>query len=415
MIEPHSVTTSSSLPRHALVCSDRTVRSLSREIPTRNGAMASVVGSVAVEPLFVGDLVRDGRARAAAFGSTDPAVIAFWCIVLGISLIFASPRGLRRAHFAVLGGVAVIVLAYAFVLHEQLSPHPFIASPHPLWRKASEALGTPLRPAVSIARNQPFFALGAPLAAILSLVCSVIVCANRDRARQLLKVIAWSGAAYAVFGIVAFLIDPTKTLWRESAYPKVLTSTFVNANTAAAYFGSCSVVWLLILSEAIRRHAPDGLADWRALVNRLFTHFRREIVAPFSMLFVCLTAMFMTGSRAGVTVSLIALVIAFMGIFHRDLSRLGNRLLALIVVGAIALLLLQIMGAGVSGRFESEGLANGGRFANLSLDLADDRRPSLVWDGPGDLRVEFPGLSQRGLFNVRDMGSSSRYSSRDCR
>ena len=154
------------------------------------------------------------------------------------------------------------------------------------------------------------------------------------------------------FGIAAFLIDPTKTLWRESAYPKVLTSTFVNANTAAAYFGSCSVVWLLILSEAIRRHAPDGLVDWRALLTRLFTYFRRETVVRFSMLFVCLTAMFMTGSRAGIIVSLIALVIAFMGIFHRDLSRLGNRLLALIVVGAIALLLLQIMGAGVSGRFE---------------------------------------------------------------
>ena len=303
------------------------------------------------------------------FGSVSPESIAFWCIVLGISLVFVSLRGLRRAHYVVLGGMAVIVLAYAFILHEQLSTSPFVATPNPLWQTASAALRTPLQPVVSIARNQPFFALGAPLLTILSFVCGLTVCADRVRARQLLRVVAWSGGAYAAYGIIAFLIDPTKTLWRDSAYPKVLNSTFVNANTAAAYFGSCSVVWLLILCEAIRRHAPDGVIDWRTLPGQLLPHFGREIVGPFSMLLLCLTAMFLTGSRAGVIVSLIALILAFMGIFHRNLSRLKAWLLALTVLGAIALLLLQIIGAGVSGRLENQGLADEGRLATYRSTL----------------------------------------------
>ena len=158
------------------------------------------------------------------FGSTDPTAIAFWCIVLGVALIPASPRGLKRGHFAILAGAGIVILAYALVLHEQLSAHPWFATPHPLWREAADALQQPLEPSVSIARNQPIFSLGAPLAVMLCLRCSLLVCADSIRARQLLLVVAWSGVAYAAFGIASFLIDPTKILWREKlAHTRALT------------------------------------------------------------------------------------------------------------------------------------------------------------------------------------------------
>ena len=193
------------------------------------------------------------------FGSTNPTVIAFWCIVLGFGVIAASPRALRREHVPLVGLAVIVILAYAFVLHEQLAARPWVASPHPLWGKAAEALGNPIAPSVSIARNQPFFALGAPLANMLAIICSFIVCIDRHRARQLILVIAWSGAAYAAYGIATYLIDPTHVLWREKIdYRDVLTSTFINRNTAAVYFGSCAVLWLLLLSQ----HAPLALAGW---------------------------------------------------------------------------------------------------------------------------------------------------------
>jgi O-antigen ligase len=331
--------------------------------PTQNSAKARA--PEAVRSNRVSSLILFGTVALAPlpFGSTDPDTVAAWCIALGISLLFVSPRGLRRAHFVLLCGVAAITSAYAFVLHEQLSLHPFIASPDPLWRRASAVLGTPLKPVVSIARNQPFFALGAPLAAILALICSLIVCADRVRARQLLKVIAWSGGVYAALGIVAFLIDPSKTLWRDSAYPNDLTSTFVNRNTAAAYFGSCSVAWLLMVCEPIRSYGRGRIVNLKALPKQLLIHFGREIILPSSMLLLCLTAMFMTDSRGGVMASLIALVLAFVGIFHRNLTRVRAWLLAVTVLGSIALLFLQIIGGGVSGRLENQGLADEGRLA----------------------------------------------------
>src|ERR1035437_3498061 len=146
------------------------------------------------------------------FGSAAPAAIAFWCIVLGRGVIAASARSLRRDHIPLLGLAVIVILAYAFVLHEQLAARPWIASPPPPWHEAAEALGIPIAPSVSIARNQPFFALGAPLANMLAVICSFIVCIDRDRAHQLLLVIARSGVAHAVYGIASNLIDPTHIL-----------------------------------------------------------------------------------------------------------------------------------------------------------------------------------------------------------
>jgi O-antigen ligase len=332
------------------------------------------------------------------FGSTDPAAVAVWCIVLGAGLLLASPGELERPHFALLGGIGVIILAYAFVLHEQLSPHPWIASPHPLWREASEVLGTQLEPSVSITRNQPFFALGAPLAAILSLILGLVVGADRKRARRLLQVMAWSGAAYAVYGIFAFLIDPTHLLWREKvAYKDVLTSTFVNRNTAAVYFGSCSIVWLLLLLQKARRQLPSGPIQWKSVPHRLLSKTPREMLLAFSMLFLCLAAMFMTGSRAGVVLSLMALVIASATFFHRDLPRRTGIAAVVLGGGAVALLLLQILGAGVSGRFDIQGLADEGRLETYRSTLRMIADHPWFGTGLGTFAWSFPAYRSANI------------------
>jgi hypothetical protein len=200
------------------------------------------------------------------FGSYDKTTVAVWCGVLGLTVIVTSLSDfqLQRGHLWLLGGVGLIVLFYGFVLHEQLSDHPWIAKPHPIWAQTSKVLGVDIVPSVSIVRGEPFFALGPTFACILALVCGLIVGTDRDRARQLLHVIAWSGAAYAIYGILSYLIEPGMLLWREKRfYLGNLTGTFVNRNTAAAYFGSCAVVWLALLLEQTRRHLRMDKIVWK--------------------------------------------------------------------------------------------------------------------------------------------------------
>lgn len=298
------------------------------------------------------------------FGSTDSTAIALWCIVLGLSIIVASPRGIHAQHFPLFALAAVVVFAYAFVLHEQLADHPWIAKPYPLWSEAAAVLQTPIAPTASIARHQPFFSLGAPLANMLALMCSFIVCTDRKYARRLVLVIAWSGVAYAVYGLAAYLIDPTYILGREKiAHRFVLTSTFLNRNTAAAYFGSCAVLWLLLLTENLRRHLSPDRMSWKNMWRLVLEGAPRSVILSFAMLDICLAAMLMTNSRAGIVLSLMALVIGFTAFIHRDIAGRGGIVVTLSIGAVVALLILQFLGGNVSGRFDLQGLSDEGRIA----------------------------------------------------
>ncbi len=349
------------------------------------------------------------------FGSTDPAAIAFWCIALGLGVVFASLRGLRREHVPLLGLAAIVILAYAFVLHEQLAVRPWIATAHPLWSEAAKALGVQIAPSVSIARNQPFLSLGAPLANMLAVICSFIVCIDRDRARQLFKVVAWSGAAYAIYGIIAYLVDPTHILWREKIlYRDVLTSTFLGRNAAAIYFGSCAVLWLLFLSQHLRRQLPPGPIYWRSLPRRFLSGMPRPIVLSFAMLLLCLAAMLMTNSRAGIVLSLMALVIAFAAFFHRDLPRRGGIAATVIIGGLIAILFLQVLGGNVSGRFEMQGLSDEGRLDVYRSTLRMIADHPWFGTGLGTFVWSFPAYRSANISMMRHMGPRAQHAVGAC-
>jgi O-antigen ligase len=344
------------------------------------------------------------------FGSRDPTTIAFWCFLLGVGLVFASMRRLQRGHFLLLAGLAVIVAGYAFVLHEQLSEHPWIATPNPIWAKASDLLGRPLTPSVSIVRDEPFFALGAPLAAALSLTLGLVVGAERRRARQALSVTAWAGAVYAVYGIFALLFTHGKMLGREkTAYIGDLTATFINRNTAAAYFGSCAVLWLFLLMEAVRGHLPKGPIVWRKVLPEIFSETPKSIAIRLSMLLLCLAAMFLTSSRGGVLVSLLALVVAFLAYFGRDLPHGKGVAAALLGAGFVAMLLLQFMGSNVGGRISEQGLSDSGRLAAYRITLRIIADNPWFGTGLGTFAWAFPPYRSGdiSMVGVWDMAHST--------
>ena len=342
------------------------------------------------------------------FGSNEPTIIAFWCIVLGACLVFAPMRSLCAGQLALAGLAGIVVVAYAFVLHEQLAEHPWLAAttPQPIWREAELALGVPLQPSVSIARNQPWFDLGRPLVCMLAIACGFLVGADRRRARQLLKVIAWSGATYAMYGILAHLFDPTHLLWREKeAYLAYVTGTFINRNTAAAYFGSCAVVWSLLLWERVRLETPRGPLRWRAMPARLLSRTPPRIIVAFAMLFLCLAAMFMTGSRAAVVLSLFALIVAFIAFFRRDLPGRAGIVIALAGGGAAAVILLQLMGAGINARFDIQGAADQGRLEAYKSTLRIIADHPWFGTGQGTFAYAFPAyrspnISMWGVWDI---------------
>jgi len=296
------------------------------------------------------------------FGSRDMTTVALWCFLLGVGLIFASPRHLLPHHKVLLAGVAVLALCFAFVLHEQLSEHPWIAQPHQIWAKASTLMSKPLVPVVSILRGEPFYALGPSLAAMPALILGLVIGAEPARARQALMVFGWSAVGYALYGIGSLLYGQIAA-GTSTSLDGNLTSTFINRNTAAAYFGSAAAVWLMLVLSKLRGRLPRGPVVWAEMPKHLFADgsVERELIVRFCSFFICLAAMFMTGSRAGVFVSLFVMSLAFVVFFRRDLPRGKGLVIAAFGAAAGALILLQVLGGNVEGRIDIVGLTDPAR------------------------------------------------------
>ncbi len=325
------------------------------------------------------------------FGSRDPITVAIWCVLLGFGLLIASPRRLLRGHFLLLGGIVGSVAAYGFVLHEQLADHPWIAAPNPIWARASGLLGEQLAPSVSVIRGEPFYALGAPLANVLALALGVIVGADREGARRALQVMVWAGAGYAIYGILNLVFDPTAILWRtKAANLESLTATFINRNTAAAYFGSIAVAWLIMFMASVRGRLPSGPIVWTKLAQNIVAGDQKKIITHFFMFFVCLGAMFMTGSRGGVLVSLFSMVVAFVVFLRRDLPRAISLVAVLAGSGVFSVVLLQILGSNVVRRIDAGGLVEAGRLAAYKSSLRIIADYPWFGTGLGSFTAVFP-------------------------
>ena len=325
------------------------------------------------------------------FGSRNPAIIAFWCCLLGLGLLFASPRDLRRPHFLMLAAIAVVVAGYAFVLHEQLAVHPWLAPFNPIWKQAVKLVDLPIVSAATIIHDQPFYAIGAPLAAVLALILGLVVGTNRANAHQVIRVMAWAGVVYACYGIFSLFVAPNMLLWEEkTAQVGSLSATFNNRNTAATYFGSCSVVWLVLLMLSVRGQLPRGPIVWRTAPRYFLTDTPLTLVTNFVAWFVCLIALFMTSSRGGVLVSLICLLGAFMVFFRRNMPKATHLILALIVASTVILLLFQIVGGATGHRLQTQGLDDEGRLSVYRSTLQLIRANPWFGTGLGTFAWAFP-------------------------
>ena len=335
-------------------------------------------------------------------GSRETAMIAIWCGVLGGSVILASVLEIRTPQLVFIGLTAVLAVTYGIVLHEQLSVHPWFASPHPIWKETSELLQIPIEPSVSIARNQPLFAIGAPLAALLSFLSGLLVGANRRRAHQLLNVIAWSGVAYAIYGIAIALVDPATGIFRVRPIP--LTSTLVTRNTAAVYFGACTVIWLLLVCERMRNERGNREMTW---INHQQL-WLAQFVLLLTMMVICLLATFMTSSKAGVGLSLLGFVVAVVAFFYRDLA--GRRIFfAVAAGGGAALLTLYVLAGNVVARFYKDGLIDHTRVSLSRSTLRMIADHPWFGTGLGTFASAFPAYrsDEISMYGIYDRAHST--------
>jgi O-Antigen ligase len=327
------------------------------------------------------------------FGSTDLRVIAVWVLLLSAIAVLASLRPLGSRDVVFLAGFAIVGLSWAFIVVEQVSRAPLWPDLiNPIWPRTAALLGHELNGSIALTRNQPVFSAGSEIACGLSMVCGFLVGRDRNAAHLLLNSFAVSGLVYATYGIVAFIFWPDYLLWQpKSGYHNSLVITFTNPNVAAVYLGTCTLVWLLMLAKTLRVASARGSRRRRNLADALFSHPSRRTVMCLTAFFIVLSAMFMTGSRAGSILSLLAISGAAATLYRRELGMRGLLLgFPLYAAGAI-LLALQTFGSKVNQRIDSEGLFDSGRWNVYLSTLGIIRDHPWLGTGLGTFRWAFPG------------------------
>lgn len=209
---------------------------------------------------------------------------------------------------------------------------------HPLWLSASEALGTDLVSSVSLNPHES-----------ISFVCRLLTyggifwlslqyCRRTDRARQVISAVAFSGLAYAVYGLIVQFSGSQTILWfNKFAYLDDLTSTFVNRNSFATYAGLALICTTGLIVSAFTSTLGSAARAKERLRQLIENMTGGQWSLPLAWI-VILTALILSHSRAGFVSTVLGLItlIAALGLSRAMSGR------AAVVLGAVCLISVSI-------------------------------------------------------------------------
>jgi O-antigen ligase len=128
-----------------------------------------------------------------------------------------------------------------------------------------------------------------------------------------------------------------------------------------------------------------------------------QLILLLTMMVICLLATFMSSSRAGVSVSLISLVVAVVAFFYRDLA--GRRVFFAVAAGcSVALLTLYVLAGNVVARYYEEGLMDHTRLSLYRATLRMIADHPWFGTGLGTFNLAFPAyrtddISMYGIYD----------------
>ncbi|MCP3373894.1 O-antigen ligase family protein [Bradyrhizobium cajani] len=341
-------------------------------------------------------------------GSLDLAWICFWNFLLVCSLLSADLSAVSRRNAMLLIPTAAAVAMVGVIVMLQMGSGPSAQSAA-IWELPRRFFGLALPERLSVTARGPWLAFGSVLLLSLAFVRAVILASDARAARSLLRILALAGCLYALYGILAELIAPDMVLFRQKeAYLGFATGTFVNRNTAATFWGTCALLFLVPLLRTMhRRHegGPPAQPNWQQRLEQIFA----TPVALGAGFAICTIALAMTGSRAGLLLSVGAFVLAIvLYLLPLELGR-SRKWLVLGGSAAAGLVLLQLVGGIVAGRIVEHGLIDAQRLAayRASSGMIPDHQ--LLGVGLGNFEAVFPAIrpAELGSLGIWDRAHST--------
>lgn len=322
------------------------------------------------------------------FGSIDQPWPALWSGLMGVSLMSADPVRVppRVRHALVL--LAGLAAAWIAVLLVQGGPAASLGV-ESAWPRIGGPDAADPGPPASGSRQNPFLAAGPALLMALTFARFALLAAERGGSERTFRALRLAAVAIGCVSVLLFVVDPGRLLGRTKIYYLgSFTGTFVNRNTAAAFFGTACLLWACHLRGLVR----DGFFAWRGTlvgtVLRVTDRLDGRIMGSVLATVLCLGWTAMTGSRAGflLTSALLLPVLA------APTGRVPRRpsLVATAVVAAVLGILVLMLGGGVEARISAGGLFDPYRLEVYRLCLRAIGEHPWLGIGLGNFETVFP-------------------------
>lgn len=243
------------------------------------------------------------------FGSARPWASDLFALLIGIFLALLAfdlyrfpslwPMGAPWKRISAAAILIAIVVLWAFL---QTVGGPFCC--HPLWEETKTALGTEVSEAISLTPALFYESLLRMLGYVGCFLLAFFAGRQPAQAFLILKVIAGSAVAYALYGLFIQSTGLNIVLWYDKwAYRDFLTSTFVNKNSYATYAGLGLLACLVLMWRQAKQNLHNK--PKQLLFAAWLERFSIKDVIPLLMGFTVFAALVMSGSRGGIASALV--------------------------------------------------------------------------------------------------------------
>jgi hypothetical protein len=342
------------------------------------------------------------------FGSAEPFWGGVWCMSLGIALLLASPKIYDDHLRIVIWLIFVVIGVWCLLIVLQYGPLDRYLREGPGWTQAARVLT--VKPRVAAYEELPLVAVVPPLALILSLLTGVVFGAEQTFTQRIYRWVANAGLVYAGYALFSELTNPTMLLWREkTAYVDFVTGTFVNHNTAATFFGCVAVIWYVRwLREIRRRFDPERWHDFRYVLRKL-TSVDSTQIRYILAFFVLLVTTFMTRSRAGSLLTLVALGVVTALYFSRTIKSARHLVITTFAILLLIMVVVVVAGGQFTKELETRGIYDAARADAWISALKIVRAYPWLGTGLGTFSSVFPAYraSSGGVWGIIDRAHST--------
>jgi len=236
-----------------------------------------------------------GSARPLAW---DVLALAVALLLLFTLLLPALETSIERERMSVPMMLFAVVIGVGLL---QAVPWAPAGIRNPIWDQATDILGNGVYGSIAVDRVAAVIYVLRLLAYAGIFYLSVVMGRDAHRARTGIRLVAFSGFIYGLYGLVVYWSGNRTILWfAKWAYPQDLTGPFVNHNSFATYLGLCALASLALTLETFSR------IELRGDIRRKFAQ-AMEFLARRSLflliIFVLITALLLTHSRGGLAVT----------------------------------------------------------------------------------------------------------------